>query len=89
MVIVPAVPGAVAVIVNEGPPVLVLAAMPLLRLAVQLSNAPAVEGNVPQLTVLIPLTALTAVATTPAGSCSLIVAVVPDVLPPLLPSVSV
>ncbi len=85
----PAVPGAVAVIVNEGPPLLVFAAMPLLRVTAQLSSAPAVDGNVPQLTVLMPLTAVTAVATTPVGNCSLIVADVPDVLPPLLPRVKV
>ena len=82
----PAVAGAVALTVKSA---LAPVASPLLRVTLQLNKAPAAEGKVPQLTALTPLPAVTAVAITPAGSCSFRVALVPLVRPPLLPRVSV
>ncbi len=83
--IAPAVAGAVALTVKAAVAPL---ARPLLRVTLQLSNAPALEGRLPQLTALTPLPAVTAVATTPAGSWSLRLALVPLVKSPLLPMVS-
>ena len=57
--------GAVVVIVNVAVP---FCARPLESVTEQLSSAPALEGNVPQLTAETPAPAVTAVATTPAGS---------------------
>ena len=85
----PAVPGAVAVIVNWAAPLAALAARPLVNVTVQVSRAPAVEGSVPQFTEVTPVPAVAAVATTPVGNWSFTVAEVPDVVPPLLPRPSV
>ena len=84
MVIEPPVLGAVAVMLNDAVPAL---DKPLVRVTVQVRAAPAADGRLPQLTPDTPLPAVTAVATTPAGKASLIVAEVPLVAVPLLPKV--
>ena len=83
--IVPALEGAVANKVNAAVPVLVEAPKALLSVTVQVSNAPALDGRLPQFTALTPVPAVTDLATTPAGSCSLMVADKPLAVPPLLP----
>ena len=75
----------VVVSVKAAAPFAAPAARPELSVTVQVKVAPAAEGKLPQLTLLTPVPALTAVAVTPAGSFSEIVALRPDTVPPLLP----
>ena len=89
MVIAPADAGAVAVTLKAAVPVAAFAASPEASVTVHVSVAPAADGKLPQSTDVTPVPALTAVATTPAGSTSFTVADVPDVVPPLLPRPSV
>jgi hypothetical protein len=89
LVILPADDGAVAVIVNAAVPVDAPDASPDDKVTAQLNSAPADDGNVPQLTALTPVPAVTAVATTPAGNWSSTVVLVPEVEPPPLPSPNV
>ena len=83
--IAPADDGAVAVTVNAAVPGAAPEAIALDKVTVHVSVAPAADGKLPQSTDVTPVPALTAVATTPAGSTSFTVADVPDVVPPLLP----
>ena len=62
------------------------AGIPADKVTEHVSTAPAAEGMVPQLTKEMPDTAVTAVATAPAGKRSLTVSDVPEMVPPLLPS---
>ena len=71
--------------VKAAVPVAVEAPSALPSVTVQVSVAAAAEGNVPQFTLLTPVPAVTAVATTPAGSFSFTVADSPLAVPPLLP----
>jgi hypothetical protein len=64
----PAEAGAVAVIVKSAAPLAADAARPDDSVTLQLSSAPAADGSEPQFTVETPVPAVTAVATTPAGS---------------------
>ena len=81
----PALAGDVAVSVKAAVPVALDAANALLSVTVQLSVAPVAEGKVPQSTLLTPVPGVTALASTPAGSFSDIVADSPLAVPPLLP----
>lgn len=81
----PELEGAVAEIVKAAVPVLAPGASPALNVTEQVSVAPAVEGKEPQLTLLTPVPAVTAVATTPAGNLSFTVALVVEVVPPEFP----
>lgn len=85
MVILPALEGAVANKVKAAVPAEVDAPSALLRVTVQVSSAPALEGRLPQLTLLTPVPAVTDLATTPDGNCSFTVADRPLAVPPLLP----
>ena len=82
----PPVLGAVVVIVNAAVP---FCARPLVNVTVHVSNAPALDDNVPQLTADTPEPAATAVATTPAGNWSFSVTDVPEVVCPVFVIVSV
>ena len=81
----PAPDGALTVILKAAVPVALEAAIALLRVTVQVSSAPALEGKLPQLTAETPVTPAADRAITPAGSCSLMVADRPLAVPPLLP----
>jgi hypothetical protein len=63
------------------------AGMPAVSVTLQERLAPEADGSMPQETDVTLVPAVTPVAVIPAGNCSEIVAVVPVVAPPSLPSV--
>lgn len=85
----PALVGAVAVMVKADVPLAELDAMPAVKVTLQVNFAPGSEGKLPQFNVATLVLRVTAVAITPAGSCSLTVTLVPEVAEPLLPSLIV
>ena len=86
--IVPALPGAVAVTVNAAAPVAAPAVRPPDSVTLHVTSAPALLSGV-HVTPETPVPAVAPVAVTPLGSWSFTVALVPDVVPPSFPSPSV